>query len=313
MSNPPKKTPGEANDAIGKVILPTLAVAVVIVLIALLLSSGGLVENLEPVVSNVKDGTDAGMSLVRPSLSASEWKELNGGLKTWDVKEGEGNPMAAADTITCHYIGWLTNGESFDASIKRGMPFTTTLDGVVMGWKVGLVGIKPGGIRRLYIPSEMGYGRTGSGKSIGPNQDLVFEIKCLSISQAGDSSDKGMSKTAPALDGPEWKDLSNGIKYIDVVAGDGAVCKEGAKVTIHYTGWLTNGTKFDSSLDRGQPATFDLGGLIKGWQIAVPGMKTGTIRQMLIPWSLAYGEGGKPPTIPAKADLIFEIKLVSHS
>ena len=126
---------------------------------------------------------------------------------------------------------------------------------------------------------------------------------------AGD--DSGMVSSAPPADAPEWKPGPGDMKVWDVKEGEGEACKPGAQVVIHYTGWLTNGTKFDSSRDRGQPADFGLGGLIKGWQEGIPGMKPGGIRRLLIPAEWGYGSRGSPPTIPGGATLIFEVKLLS--
>ncbi len=119
----------------------------------------------------------------------------------------------------------------------------------------------------------------------------------------------------PALDAKEWKDFKvegvEGMKTWDAVEGKGEAAKADATVTIHYTGWTTDGKVFDSSVTRGEPATFPLGRLIKGWQIGVPGMKPGGKRRMILPYELAYGERGSPPKIPAKATLVFEIELIS--
>jgi FKBP-type peptidyl-prolyl cis-trans isomerase len=129
--------------------------------------------------------------------------------------------------------------------------------------------------------------------------------------KAGAMDDSGMSSAAPALDDPAWQPQANGMRIWDVQEGEGPPCPRGAQVIIHYTGWLTNGTKFDSSRDRGQPTPFALGDLIKGWQEGIPGMKPGGIRRLLVPSDLGYGLEGRPPKIPGGATLIFEVKLLS--
>ncbi len=129
---------------------------------------------------------------------------------------------------------------------------------------------------------------------------------------AGRSDDQtaaGMSADLPPLDGPEWKEIGDGVKAWDVAEGTGEGCPAGANVTIHYVGWLTSGSKFDSSVDRGKPADFPLGELVKGWQVGIPGMKAGGIRRLLIPPELGYGATGRPK-IPANSTLVFEIKML---
>ena len=98
----------------------------------------------------------------------------------------------------------------------------------------------------------------------------------------------------------------------DEVVGTGKEAKTGDKVRVHYTGTLMNGTKFDSSRDRNEPFEFTLGKgeVIKGWDQGVVGMKVGGKRKLVIPYDLAYGEAGHPPSIPAKAALKFDVELV---
>ena len=102
------------------------------------------------------------------------------------------------------------------------------------------------------------------------------------------------------------------LKIEDLVEGAGAQAAAGQKVRVHYTGTLTNGAKFDSSLDRGRPFEFVLGAgrVIQGWDQGVPGMKVGGKRRLTIPSDLAYGARGFPPVIPPDATLIFEIELI---
>jgi len=105
---------------------------------------------------------------------------------------------------------------------------------------------------------------------------------------------------------------ASGLKIIDIQEGTGAVAQAGRAVTVHYTGWLTDGKKFDSSLDRGRPFAFVLGQgrVIKGWDEGVAGMKVGGKRRLIIPPALGYGDRGSPPAIPPGAELIFDVELL---
>jgi FKBP-type peptidyl-prolyl cis-trans isomerase FkpA len=104
-----------------------------------------------------------------------------------------------------------------------------------------------------------------------------------------------------------------GLQMDDTVTGEGAEAVSGKRVTVHYTGKLTDGTKFDSSLDRSAPFTFALGAgqVIRGWDQGVVGMKVGGKRTLTIPGNLAYGERGVPGTIPANATLVFDVELLA--
>jgi FKBP-type peptidyl-prolyl cis-trans isomerase len=105
---------------------------------------------------------------------------------------------------------------------------------------------------------------------------------------------------------------SSGLQYIDVVVGTGAEARSGQQATVHYTGWLTNGKKFDSSRDRNNPFTFPLGGgqVIKGWDLGVTGMHVGGQRRLIIPSDLGYGRQGAGSVIPPNETLIFDVELL---
>ena len=123
------------------------------------------------------------------------------------------------------------------------------------------------------------------------------------------------TKPAPSgptkVTGPSTKTAS-GLEYWDIKVGTGAVARSGQHVKVHYTGWLTNGKKFDSSVGTGKPFEFKLGAsqVIRGWDEGVAGMKVGSQRQLRIPPELAYGPAGYPPVIPPNSTLIFDVELV---
>ena len=121
---------------------------------------------------------------------------------------------------------------------------------------------------------------------------------------------------AKSADEPEEKAPPREVKTLeseDLKKGSGKLAETGDTVKVHYTGKLLDGTKFDSSLDRDQPFEFTLGKseVIKGWDDGVVGMKEGGKRRLLIPYVMAYGERGRPPKIPPKSPLEFEIELLS--
>jgi len=105
---------------------------------------------------------------------------------------------------------------------------------------------------------------------------------------------------------------ASGLKYVDMVEGTGATPKKGQTVTVHYTGTLENGKKFDSSVDRDQPFEFRIGegAVIKGWDEGLASMKVGGKRKLIIPPALGYGVRGSPPNIPPNSILLFDVELL---
>lgn len=129
---------------------------------------------------------------------------------------------------------------------------------------------------------------------------------------ADKSAEQGTTESAPAAaPAKTYSDVTE-LKIEDLKVGTGTEAKAGNTVTVHYTGWLTNGNKFDSSVDRGQPFPFKLGAgqVIQGWDKGVAGMKVGGKRRLMIPPQMGYGERGAGNVIPPNATLVFEVELL---
>ena len=142
---------------------------------------------------------------------------------------------------------------------------------------------------------------------------VLFPILLAVLTMTSGQAQNDNSKPSK-VDGEATKTAS-GLEYWDLKAGTGETAVKGQMVRVHYTGWLTDGKKFDSSVDRGEPFEFSLGAgeVIKGWDEGVAGMKVDGLRQLRIPPELGYGARGAGSAIPPNATLIFEVKLLGVS
>lgn len=142
------------------------------------------------------------------------------------------------------------------------------------------------------------------------DQTLRQKLQEAAMKKIQPTIDEGKKFLAENKKRPEVKETASGLQYEVVKLGTGAMPKDTNTVKVHYVGTLINGTKFDSSRDRGEPATFPLNGVIPGWTEGVQLMPEGSIYKFYIPYQLAYGTQGSPPVIPGGAMLIFEVELL---
>ena len=146
---------------------------------------------------------------------------------------------------------------------------------------------------------------------------IILAVAAVVVAQtapAKKSAAAAPNTKAPAKVTGDGVKTDSGLMYWDIRVGNGLVAKEGSHVRVHYTGWLTTGKKFDSSVDAGKPLDFTIGNgeVIKGWEEGVAGMRVGGKRQLRIPPSLGYGANGTPDgTIPPNATLIFDVQLLA--
>jgi peptidylprolyl isomerase len=205
----------------------------------------------------------------------------------------------ATDVVTVHYTGWASDGRMFDSSLSRGNPSTFPLDRVMAGWRECVQLMSVGEKRRCWVPQDLAY-RGAKGR---PTGTVVFDIELIE------------TRTSPTIPPPDVKGppddakrTPTGLAYKVLRPGTGTVKpRPWSSVTVHYTGWTTDGKMFDSSVARGTPATFALdGGLIRGWVEGMQLMVEGERTRFWIPESLAYkGEAGNP-----RGMLVFDIELI---
>ncbi|MFT4545958.1 MAG: peptidylprolyl isomerase [Bacteroidia bacterium] len=229
------------------------------------------------------------------------------GLQYIIWKKGDGAQPENGDKVSVHYAGRLLDGSPFDDSYKRGKPFEFPLGGgrVIKGWDEGIAFLNVGDSATLIIPSELGYG-SADRPTIPANSTLIFDVQLMDV--------KKVIKPVPyETAGFDTVSTGTGLRYIRLNKTDGVAVTPGSTVAVHYTGYLYDGTVFDSSITRGEPISFPIGvnRVIKGWDEGIALLKVGEKARLLIPYQLAYGERGAGGMIKPKADLIFDVELVS--
>lgn len=229
------------------------------------------------------------------------------GLKYIIWKKGTGAKAEAGDNVSVHYAGRLLTGAPFDNSYDRGKPFDFPLGGgrVIKGWDEGIGYMNVGDSATLIIPANLGYGSTDR-PSIPANSTLIFDVQLMNV--------KKVVKPVPyEVKGRDTLSTASGLRYIRLNETQGELAVAGKTVAVHYSGYLENGTVFDSSISRGEPISFPLGQgrVIKGWDEGIALLKVGEKARLLIPSALAYGDRGAGGLIPPGANLIFDVELVS--
>ncbi len=243
----------------------------------------------------------------KTNMAKEETITTASGLKVLVTEKTKGAQPKAGDKVTVHYTGKLSNDSVFDSSVKRGQPFSFKLGAgqVIKGWDEGIALLHKGEKATLTIPGNLGYGERGYPPIIPQNATLIFDVELLDFTESivpkpYDVAGKDTIKTA------------SGLQYVVVKKNEAGIqAASGKSVSVHYSGYLLDGKMFDSSVERGEPITFGLGQhqVIAGWDEGIALLKTGEKARLIIPYNLAYGEGGQGP-IPPKSTLIFDVELV---
>jgi FKBP-type peptidyl-prolyl cis-trans isomerase len=250
-----------------------------------------------------------------------------GNLVVKTLTQGNGTVVAKDDFVSVNYLGQLWNSDQpFDNSFDRGQPYAVKIGAgqLIKGWDQGIVGQKVGSRIEMSIPPDLAYGAQGQPPTIPANSTLVFVVDILKSTAVGAAkgavqpqNDTSLPKVgtntdgkAPSIDVPRTSAPKNLVSNY-VIEGTGPAVKSSDMVIVQYKGVLWDGGKqFDSSYDHGQPASFALNQVIKGWAEGLTGKKVGSRVLIVVPPSLGYKAQGYPPTIPANATLVFSVDII---
>jgi peptidylprolyl isomerase len=250
-------------------------------------------------------------------------KTLDSGLQFMDDSVGTGREAKTDDLISIHFKGWMvpkdTAGELFtdwsmdenknmlslgdSKSMNQPIKYVLNTGSFIKGTDEGIVGMKVGGVRTIIIPSKLAYGEAGIG-FVPPNTDLKIVIELLEV------KDKVVAEMWD-VDSTLFKTTASGLKYAIINKGDGPAVEANKVVTVHYSGYLQDGTLFDSSIERDEPIQFVVGQgqVIPGWDEGMLLLKKGDKARFVIPPQLGYGEMDLEK-IPANSTLIFDTEIV---
>jgi peptidylprolyl isomerase len=246
---------------------------------------------------------------------------LKSGLRYSEVKVGTGAEAKNGDLIEIQFKGWIIKDSSnlfsdwsVDSTKKadliadsyamnQPMKFVLGTESFIKGSEEGIVGMKTGGQRTIIIPSYLCYGPEGMGP-IPPNTNIRVLVELVSTKEA-------VTAKMWDVDSTLFKTTASGLKYVIVKEGEGELVGKEKQATVHYSGFLLDGTKFDSSVERDEPFTFvaGVGQVIPGWDEGVQLMKKGSKARFIVPSNLAYGDRdlGK---IPPNSILIFDVEVL---
>ncbi|MFQ5512305.1 MAG: FKBP-type peptidyl-prolyl cis-trans isomerase [Candidatus Krumholzibacteriia bacterium] len=231
------------------------------------------------------------------------------GLEIEQVAEGEGERPRPGDILGLIYVASYVDGGEFDRYQDREEPYRFRLGSqqVLPGLEEGVAGMRVGGKRILRIPPELAFENGERPSTVPADAWVRMEVELVDI--------------IPSPPAPEpWSDegfeimvTETGLQYVDFKVGEGDVPEMGNTIVVRYSGFLDDGTLFDTTYFRGVPIAFVLGegGLVPGWLEGLLTMRVGGQRKLIIPPYLGYGEKGFKKRIPPNATLIFDIELLS--
>ena len=237
---------------------------------------------------------------IPPEVDDAAKVTTRSGLVYWEITKGADEPIAKEDRVKMEFAVWLENGRLLATSGDPQNLRIMQVSALFAGWAEGVVGMRKGGERKLLIPPALAFGEKG-GSGVPPNESIIMHIKIADVLR---------SVRQTSVDGIEPVVTKSGLKYWDILVGDGPLPSATSQCRVHYTSWLADGTMLDSSLQKGKELTLHTnGGFVEGFVEGVYGMRVGGKRRLEIPPDLGYGDLGQP-RIPPRSTLIFEVELL---
>lgn len=238
-------------------------------------------------------------------LVPGKYQKTATGIEYQILKEGEGECAKAHEVAVVRYAFWNESRQLLDCTESTGGKIEGPVkDSRFEFLKEILLLMRPGSVLRVKVPPALCFGNQAVGAALPANSVTHWRLE--------------LERVLQPLPLPEFRKLDDsqtvksptGLLYQVLKVGTGDSPKFGEMCKVNYCGWLVDGTYFDSSFSRGQPAEFAVGAVIQGWNEALQNMREGEQRLLRIPATLAYGTRGSPPKIPANATLIFYIELI---
>lgn len=244
------------------------------------------------------------IDLAPPEELAKEFTES--GIEYIIFEHGAGIKLSPEMHVSIHYSGYLGSDNTlFDSSFEREQPIEFILGRamVIPGWEEALTYLRVGDKARLWVPSDLAYGDKGRGP-IPPDADLVFDVQVL-------DAQKIIVPEMISLEHKDTLETDSGLQIIYIHEGTGNLPARGSVLVVHYSGFLSDGSLFDSSVQRGVPFRFVLGAgqVIRGWDEGFGHLSKGAMARFVLPPHLAYGERGLGP-IPPNETLVFDVELI---
>ncbi len=260
---------------------------------------------------------------VEQTAGAAKTGETENGVRYEVIQPGKGQSPTLSDYVTVHFRVMRADGSLIDDSRREGAQ-THLVSDTLFGWQEVLPKMQEGAVWRIHVPAELAFGEQGLGDIVAPNEPLAFEIELIDVMtqeewQAArleafkareaerEANRKFLKENAEK---PGVTVTESGLQYEVLVEGGGARPKPEDRVQVHYRGMLIDGTEFDSSYKRGEPAEFPINRLIQGWQEGLTLMNEGAKWRLVVPAELGYGDRGAGELIKPGDTLIFEVELI---